>query len=178
MPVSDAARVPAEVGMLKEPFEVPDAVGTKAMATVHPVPAPSVVPQVLAVILKLADTVGTCNVAERPPVFEMAMFWAPLVEPIRSFPKSRDAGVRTIAAGVAPDPIRDAVDWPPGVFETTVSVPDAEPETVGENFTCIVQLALFARETRVQFSVSMNAPVIETLLTTSVPPPEFVMVIV
>ena len=49
-PLREAVWVPASSVMLKVPLRAPDAVGVKAIATVHPVLGPRVDPQVFAII--------------------------------------------------------------------------------------------------------------------------------
>ena len=80
-PLSDAVCVPALSAMLKLPVRVPPAVGWNATDTVQPDEAPSVAPQVFAVIAKSPVTAGVCRLAVTPPVLDTVIFWAALDDP-------------------------------------------------------------------------------------------------
>ena len=117
VPLSEAVCVPALSVIVNVPLRVPDAVGTKAIATVHPVLGPRLAPHVSAVILKSAPaTEGTCNAIEALLVFEIVMFCATLVALIVVEGKIRLTGFNTIGAGVPPVPESVAVACPPATF--------------------------------------------------------------
>ena len=178
MPVSIAVCVPTELWMESVPFRTPDAVGVKTTATVHPVDGASVAPQVFAEMTKSPVIEGVCSVACTPPVFEMVMFWAGLLdEPRVTVPKAALAGSRTIMAGASPVPVREAVARSttvlPGVLPETVRTPVLCPEAVGKKVTWTAQLAVPERVLPAQVSDSLKSPVIATLVTVSCPFPKF-----
>jgi len=179
IPVNDAICVPAESVIEKTPVLEPATVGVNPIATVQPVLAANLAPQVFAVMAKSPVIAGVCSVAETPPVLDTAMFWTGLAElPNVTVPKLRLVGVRTIAAGAAPTPLSAAVACPPGMFPSSVSVPVLVPVAVGAKTTCTAQLAPAASDTRVQLSVSVKSLVTATLLMINDPPPAFVTVTV
>ena len=104
VPLSEAVCVPALSATLKLPGRVPGAVGWNVTDTVHPEPAPSVDPQVSAVIVKSPVTTGVCKVAATPPVFEIVIFCAALTDPTFVAEYVTVVGVNTIAAPAAPTP--------------------------------------------------------------------------
>ena len=74
VPLRAAVCVPAPSTTVSTPVRVPEAVGLKAIATVHPTPAASEVPQVFAVRRKSPPAEIVPSVLGRLPVFEMVMF--------------------------------------------------------------------------------------------------------
>jgi hypothetical protein len=140
VPVRAAVCVPAESVIEKLPFLKPEAVGVKRIATVQPVEGASVAPQVLAEIAKSPVILGVCSVAGTPPVFEMVMFWAGLLDdPSVTVPKLMLVGSRTIAAGASPVPASITVACKgvllPGALPKTVSAPALAPAAVGTKVT-------------------------------------------
>ncbi len=132
--------MPAESVIDKLPRLAPDAVGVKTIATVQPVDAASVVPQVFAVIAKSPLAAAGCSVAATPPVFEIVMFPAGLLdEPSVTVPKFMLLGSSTIAAGASPVPASATVACNavllPGALPKTVSTPVRAPAAVGEKVT-------------------------------------------
>jgi hypothetical protein len=103
--------------MEKFPLCVPEAVGVKATATVQPVLAARLAPQVFAVILKSTPvTDGVCNAIGVAPVFEIVMFCTGLVAPIVVEGKVTSIGLRTIGVAALPVPESAAVACPPATF--------------------------------------------------------------
>ena len=115
-PVSDAVCVPTLSVMLRVPVRVPEAVGWNSIETVHPTLDASDEVQVFAEIMKSPVTTGDCSVAEPPPVLEIVMFCAALVEPTLVEAKLSAIGSRRTVAAVVPTPVSAAVACPPATL--------------------------------------------------------------
>jgi hypothetical protein len=164
--------------MEKIPFLTPEAVGVKTTATVHPVDAASVAPHVLAEIAKSPVIVGGCSVAATPPVFEMVMFSAGLLDdPSVTVPKLALAGVSTIIAGASPVPPSVAVACKavllPEALPKTVSTPDLAPAAVGEKLTWIGHVIEPESVLLAHALDCVKSPLMATLVTVNCPSPKF-----
>jgi hypothetical protein len=140
--------------MEKIPFLTPEAVGVKTTATVHPVDAASVAPHVLAEIAKSPVIVGGCSVAATPPVFEMVMFSAGLLD---------DPSVTVACKAVLL----------PEALPKTVSTPDLAPAAVGEKLTWIGHVIEPESVLLAHALDCVKSPLMATLVTVNCPSPKF-----
>ena len=113
------------------PAAEPSDAGVNVTPTVQLAPAPMLAPQVLLAMAKFAVTAMLEKLSATLRRFVNVTVFAALVLPTATVPKLRLAGERE--TGALPVPARLTV-WMPAL-SVIVSVPDAEPTTVGVNET-------------------------------------------
>lgn len=122
---------------VKLPSTEPPVVGVNVTPTVQLAPPARLAPQLLLAIAKPALAVMLVMLTDALPPFVRVAVWAALVAPTATVPKSNSLGDQL----TGPDPVPERLTVCVPALSVIVSVPEAEPRTVGVNETWIVQEA-------------------------------------